>query len=95
MEKQDRITQERLEKYREITEKALVIAKKSINKDMSKEAKEILEMVKNYLSDSKYFKEQGHYVNSFAAINYAHGWLDSGARLNIFKVKDNKLFTIE
>ena len=36
MEKQDRITQERLEKYREITEKALVIAKKSINKDMSK-----------------------------------------------------------
>jgi hypothetical protein len=34
-------------------------------------------------------------VNSFAALNYAHGWLDSGVRLDIFKVRDNKLFTIK
>ena len=45
-------------------------------------------------SNSKHFKKKGDYINSFAAINYAHGWLDSGARLGIFKVKDDKLFTI-
>ena len=32
---------------------------------------------------------------TFAAINYAHGWLDSGVRLSIFKVKDNKLITVK
>jgi hypothetical protein len=33
-------------------------------------------------------------VNVFAAVNYAHGWLDCGARLKIFDVRDDKLFTI-
>ena len=52
-------------------------------------------MVEAYLSDSKYFKARGEYVNSFACINYAHGWLDSGARLGIFKVKDTRLFIVK
>ena len=34
-----------------------------------------------YLKDSKHFQEKGDYVNAFGALNYAHGWLDSGARL--------------
>ena len=89
------ICEARLKKYLEITEKALKIAEKSIEKGKEKQAKEILEMASCYLSDSKHFKNQGHYVNAFAAINYAHGWLDSGARLGIFNVKDNKLFTIK
>ena len=88
------ISNERLKKYLSITEKALDIAKKKIAKGKEKQAKEIIEMVSNYLSDAKHFKKQGHFVNAFAAINYAHGWLDSGARLGIFKVKDNKLFTV-
>jgi len=88
------ITKQKIEKYINLTTKALAIAKKNINKSKTKESREIIEMVENYLSDSKHFKDKGDFVNAFAAINYAHGWLDSGARLKIFKVKDNKLFTV-
>ena len=52
-------------------------------------------MVGNYISDAKYFEKQEDFVNCFAALNYAHGWLDSGVRLNVFDVKDDKLFTIK
>ena len=89
-----KVTVEKIEKYRQITSKALDIAKKNIAKGKNKEAKEIIEMVSCYLSDSKHFQKQNHFVNAFAALNYAHGWLDAGARLKIFNVTDNKLFTI-
>lgn len=92
--KQDKITKEKIEKYYKITEKALNIVKKSIAKDKKQEAKEIIEMVECYLSDSKHFEKNNDYVNSFGAIYYAHGWLDCGARLKIFNVTDNKLFTV-
>ena len=88
------ITKAKIEKYLALTSKALIEAKKKINSKHKKAAKEIIEMVTCYLSDAKYFETEKDYVNAFAAINYAHGWLDTGARLNIFKVKDNKLFTI-
>jgi len=98
MEKQNKkiniIDKAKLDKYRQISEKALALAKKNISKGKEQEAKEIIEMVECYLSDSKHFEKQGHYVNAYGALNYAHGWLDSGARLKIFNVKDNKLFTI-
>ena len=92
---QTQITEQKLEKYLKLTEKSLKIAEKKIVKGKEKQAKEILEMVKNYLSDSKFFREKGNYVDSFSAVNYAHGWLDSGVRLGIFNVKNNKLFTIQ
>jgi hypothetical protein len=88
------ICTERLKHYFSITEKALAIAKKSINPEKKAEAREILDMAEAYLSDAHHFQKIGNWVNSFAAINYAHGWLDSGARLKIFLVTDNKLFTI-
>ena len=91
---QDKITKEKIEKYSKITNKALKIAKNSIIKGKEKYAKEIIDMVENYVSDAEYFKKKQDFVNSFAALNYAHGWLDSGVRLKIFNVKDNKLFTI-
>ena len=91
---EDKITKEKIEKYRNVSEKALNLAKKNIAKGKEKEAKEIIEMVECYLSDSKHFEKQGNLVNAFAAINYAHGWLDSGARLRIFNVSDRKLFTV-
>jgi hypothetical protein len=35
-------------------------------------------------------------VNAFAALNYAHGWLDAGARLGLFDVDhDSTLFTVD
>ena len=91
----DKITKEKLEKYFSISEKAFEQIKKNIIKEKHHEAKEIIEMVKNYLSDAKYFQEKEDFINSFAAINYAHGWIDSGVRLGIFDVKDKKLFTIK
>lgn len=91
---QNKITEEKIIKYFDLTSKALKIAKNSIEKSRQKEAKEIILMVECYLSDSKHFKEKNDYVNSFACLNYAHGWLDSGARLKIFNVTDNKLFTV-
>ncbi|MEM0465591.1 MAG: DUF357 domain-containing protein [Candidatus Pacearchaeota archaeon] len=90
----NRITKNKLQKYLEITFKALEIAKKSYSDENEKKAKEILKMVECYLSDATYFKENKDYINAFASVNYAHGWLDSGARLKIFDVKDDKLFTI-
>lgn len=89
------ITKEKLKKYFFITEKALKIIKKKIIKGKEKQAKEIIEMASNYLSDARYFEKNQDFVNAFAAINYAHGWIDSGVRLDIFKVKDNKLFTVK
>jgi uncharacterized protein len=90
--KQDKITKEKIEKYYNLSSKALSIVKISISKE--KEAKEIIEMVECYLSDAKHFEKNSDYVNAFACLNYAHGWLDSGARLKVFNVTDNKLFTV-
>ena len=73
----DKITKEKLEKYFKLTSEALKEAKENIVKPKDKEAKEIIEMVSNYLSDAKCFEEKKDFVNSFAALNYAHGWLDS------------------
>lgn len=92
--KQDKITKEKLEKYKKITQEALKLAIENTNKARREDAEEIIEMVSCYLNDARFFETQGDLVNAFAAINYAHGWLDSGARLGIFEVKNNKLFTI-
>ena len=91
----DKITKEKIDKYLKLSEKALNIAKRKIVKGKENEAKEIISMVSNYLSDSRHFEKKGDFVNAFAAVNYAHGWIDSGVRLGIFNVKDDKLFTVK
>jgi len=88
------ISKQKLEKYFNLTSSALEKVKKNIAKGKNPEAKEIIEMVSNYISDAQYFKKKDDFVNSFAALNYAHGWLDSGVRLGIFDVKNSKLFTV-
>jgi len=92
--KQDKITPDKIHKYFNLTERALKEVKKHISKGKEKEAKEIIDMAENYVSDAKHFFNKEDFVNAFAALNYAHGWLDSGARLRIFDVSDNKLFTV-
>ncbi len=91
----DRITKEKLEKYFNLTSKALKIARKSVIKGKSKHAKEIFDMVENYLSDAKHFEKNQDFVNAFAALNYAHGWLDAGVRLDVFDVQEDKFFTVK
>ena len=93
------ITEEKLKDYVEVTEAALEKAKTShegINLDALKRAKDdFIDMVERYLEDARYFNEKGDKVKAFAALNYAHGFLDAGARLGIFDVHDNKLFAAD
>jgi uncharacterized protein len=91
----NKVTPEKINKYFNITETALKEVKKNIFKGKEEYAKEIINMVENYISDAKHFEKQEEFVDCFAALNYAHGWLDSGVRLDIFDVKDDKLFTIK
>jgi hypothetical protein len=94
-EKINLICNARLNKYFSITRDALREARRHINHERKDEAEAILDMASRYLRDAEYFRKQGNYVNAFAAINYAHGWLDSGSKLEIFKVKDSKLFVVK
>ncbi|MBC8501152.1 MAG: DUF357 domain-containing protein [Nanoarchaeota archaeon] len=90
------VTEEKLEKSFSITKEALEVAKKAEKKkSMKKEAADFLDMASRYYSDAQHFKEKGNYVLAFGALNYAHGWLDAGARIGLFKVKDSRLFTVD
>lgn len=91
----ERITEEKIKKYFDLTGRAFEIVKKNIIKGKEKEAKEIIEMVENYLSDANFFFKKNDFVNCFAALNYAHGWIDCGVRIGIFNVNDDRLFTIK
>ncbi|VVB81390.1 Uncharacterised protein [uncultured archaeon] len=85
------ITPEKLEHYFDITGRALKKAKKA-----KPEADVILDMANRYYEDAKHFKDKGDIVTAFAALNYAHGWLDAGARLGILDVEhDSELFTVD
>ncbi|HKL24042.1 MAG TPA: DUF357 domain-containing protein [Candidatus Nanoarchaeia archaeon] len=95
MEKHNIITKEKLQKYFNLTETALEKIKPNIIKGKESEAKEIIEMVENYLSDAKYFQKNNDYVNCFASLNYSHGWIDCGVRTGIFDVNDDRLFTVK
>lgn len=89
------ITQEKLEKYFSITKEALEKARKALDQERKSQALDFLDMAQRYYDDAKYFLEKKEdAVLAFAAINYAHGWLDAGARIGLFKVKDCRLFTI-
>jgi len=92
---EDKITKEKLAKYFDVTNRALIEVKKNIIKGKENYAKEIIDMVENYFSDAKHFESNKDFVNAFAALNYAHGWIDSGVRLDVFDVHDDKLFTIK
>ncbi len=89
------ISDEKLREYFEVTEEALDVARDNVNEERGSEAKRIIDMVGRYLSDARHFEESGDRVNAFAALNYAHGWLDTGAVLDIFDVNDNRLFTTD
>ena len=91
------VTSERIDKYLGLTAKAL--EKVSIVGDPGSDnhikAKDILGMVNAYYSDAQYFLSEGRGDDAFAAINYAHGWIDCGVRLGYLDGKgDWKLFTL-
>ena len=91
------ISREKIERYLSITKKALnklEIAgpERSFNRKM---ADDFLNMATSYYKDARHFYETGDYINAFASVNYAHGWLDCGARIGLFDVEgDDNLFTL-
>jgi len=88
------ITEEKLNKYFDITSRAL--KKVKIVKEHKKQAEDAFDMAKRYYEDAKHFRDKGEIVTAFAALNYAHGWLDAGARLGLFDVEhDSELFTVD
>lgn len=91
----DRITDEKLKKYFSVTKKALDMVTGKFDMARKAQAADFLDMASRYYSDAQHFYSNGDYINAFAAVNYAHGWLDAGARIGLFKVKDSKLFTVD
>ncbi len=91
--KQDKVTEDKLKHYFELTKTAFEMAMASREKIDLKDAREqFLDMSQRYIQDANHFYEHGDYLNAFAALNYAHGWLDAGARLGIFDVHDSRYF---
>ncbi|MCH8519310.1 MAG: DUF357 domain-containing protein [Nanoarchaeota archaeon] len=92
------VTDEKLNKYFDVSTRAYnkvkIVAPKGTH--LYKMAVDFLEMAKNYIDDAHHFKEKGEIVTAFAALNYAHGWLDAGARGGLFDVEhDSVLFTVD
>ncbi len=89
---------EKLQKYFELTSKALKKVKIPANLDIKskKSAEDFLDLSQRYFDDAKYFEKKGDLVNAYGAVVYAHVFLDAGARLRFFDVgKDNDLFMID
>ncbi|UCE37087.1 MAG: DUF357 domain-containing protein [Thermoplasmata archaeon] len=93
----DVITKERLTDYLDKTKRALKKVKITPpdRSHAKKIAQDFLNMATSYHSDAKHFFEKGEYVDAFACVNYAHGWLDAGVRFGLFDVgSDDVLFTL-
>ncbi|MGM5482349.1 MAG: DUF357 domain-containing protein [Nanobdellota archaeon] len=95
----EKLSQERLARYFDITNRALKKVKIQDSGSLEswkKAAEDFFDMATRYYDDALYFKEKGREMDAFAAVNYAHGWLDAGARLGLFDVEhDNNLFTVD
>ncbi len=92
------VTPEKLKKYFDVTGRALKKVKiaKPSTIDWEAKARDFLDMAQRYYEDARHFEKKGDVVTAFAALNYAHGWLDAGARLGLFDVgHDSELFTID
>ncbi|MCX8173545.1 MAG: DUF357 domain-containing protein [Thermoplasmata archaeon] len=91
------VSEEKLKDYLEKTKKGLEIVKISVPERsyLYRLAEDFLEMARAYNNDAVHFYRKGDFVNAFACVNYAHGWLDAGARIGLFDVgTDDKLFTL-
>jgi len=80
-----------------LTERALAKVKivPPARSHLRKMAEDFLSMAKAYTQDAMHFRDQGELDKALANINYAHGWLDAGARIGLFDVGgDDQLFTL-
>ena len=91
------LSDEKIAKYLDITKRALdkLAVAPPEPSHLRDVAKDFLKMATSYHDDARHFAAAGDYVNAFACVNYAHGWLDAGARLGLWDVGgDDVLFTL-
>ncbi len=91
------VSEERVKRYLQKTKRALDKVKITPphRSHLRKVAEDFLEMAECYYSDALHFFEEEKLEDSFACVNYAHGWLDAGARLGLFDTgEDDMLFTL-
>ena len=94
------IAEERLEKEFKTTGSALEMAKskrvEQADERLAKASREFLDMAERYYNDAVHFRKKGDLASAFGALNYAHGWLDAGARLGFWDVKgQSNLFVVD
>jgi len=95
---QKEIDEKRLEKEFEVTGSALKKVKIAVpeGSHLRKAAEDFLDMAKRYYSDAEHFRKKGDYASAFGALNYAHAWLDAGAKLGLFEVdRKSGLFVVD
>ncbi len=96
MQKSATITEEKLEKYFGITKAAMSkVSISGLTQEQKRIADDFLDMASRYLSDAMHFRDKGDFVSAFGAVNYAHAWLDAGARMGLFGVHDSELFAAD
>lgn len=64
------------------------------NSYMRAVAEDYRRMANAYHQDGRHFLAAEDYVNALASFSYGHAWLDAGAKLGVFDVTDEILFTI-
>ncbi|MBU1117338.1 MAG: DUF357 domain-containing protein [Candidatus Woesearchaeota archaeon] len=93
------LKKEKVEYYFSLTEKAFkkLKIKSPQNPNIKKITEDYLRLSKCYYEDAKHFLKNNDLVNAFAAINYAHAFLDAGAILGVFDIgkKDSKLLMVD
>lgn len=47
----------------------------------------VKDTAQRYYSDALHFIKKGEFVNAFAALEYAEGWLDAGIAMGVVKAK--------
>lgn len=80
-----------------LTERALEKAAIAVPKrsHLRRVAEDFVRMARAYYEDARHFRDKGELDKALANVNYAHGWLDAGARLGLFDVGgDDQLFTL-
>ncbi len=90
------VTLDKLNKYFDLTLRAFRLAESNIVESFGDKARDFLLMAMSYFNDAKFFAiDKSDFVLAFGALNYAHAWLDAGARLGFFDVHDSQLFTVD
>ncbi len=87
---------EKVNRYENMLKRALQKAKYAPipESHMYSVAEDYYTMAEAYYKDGVYFLEKGDPVNALASFSYGHAWLDAGAKLGVFAVDDETLFTI-